>query len=93
MKALFANKLILLIIGGLVVVAIGAGIVLVNGGENENDPDTIHEETGNTTANTASGDDFQRTGQYSFGLAVCEEMSEDEVAMAIATEAKIRSYK
>ena len=84
MKELLANKLLLLIIGGVVVVGvcIGVVIVIVNGGDSENVLNT-NENTENTTTDAGSGDDFQRTGQYSFGLAVCDEMSKDEVAEAI----------
>lgn len=82
MKGLLVNKLILMIIGGVIVVGVGVAILLFNGVDTEKDNNT-NGETGSSITNTVADDDFQRTGQYSFGLAVCEEMSVDEVEKAI----------
>ena len=79
MKWLLANKLILVLIGGVIVVGVGAAVyfgVINNNSNNNNDSNTNN---GGSTTN----DDFQKMGQYSFGVDVCNEMTSEEVAKAI----------
>jgi hypothetical protein len=77
MKGILANKLALGLIGGVVVVGVGAGVYF----------GVIHKNTGgtsnNSTSGSTSGGDFQRTGEKSFGLDVCNEMTKAEVANSI----------
>ena len=84
MKALLANKLFLTIIGGVVIVGVGAGVyfstVKNNGLKKE-------------LTTSVSADDFQRTGEKSFGLAVCDEMTMGEVAKVVGkTIVKTEDY-
>jgi hypothetical protein len=82
MKALLANKLLLAIFAGIVTVSIGSGVYFgfINKDTSTKNTKTISD---NTKTETSASDDFQRTGQNSFGLAVCDEMTKDEVATAI----------
>jgi hypothetical protein len=78
MKAILANKLVLALISGVVVAGAGAGIYF--GVINKSDGTT---NTDTKTTTSAADDNFQRTGQNSFGLAVCDEMTKDQVSAAI----------
>jgi hypothetical protein len=75
MKAIFASKLALALTISAALVGIGTGLYF--GVIKNNKPPT------NTETTTTSDSDFHRTGQNSFGLAVCDEMTIDEVASAI----------
>jgi len=81
MKALLSNKLALLAIGGIIVVGVGMGIYFGVIKNNEAETNTA-QETENTETKP-SNDDFQRTGEKSFGLSVCDELSKEEVGTAI----------
>lgn len=78
MKTIFANKLVLAAIGGVAVMGVGAGIYY--GVINKNQTMT---NTGTNSETKTANDDFQRTGQNSFGVAVCDEMTKAEVSSAI----------
>jgi len=89
MKALIANKLLLAIVGGIVVVIIGAGVYF--GVINKNNNETITSE--NKTETKTSDDDFIKMGQDSFGVEVCNEMTKNEVAKVIGkTIVKTEDY-
>ena len=79
MKALLANKLFLAATVAVVVVGVGASIYF--GVANKDNTETNGGSQAETS--TASGDDFQRTGEKSFGLDVCNEMTGNEVASVI----------
>ena len=89
MKALIANKLLLAIVGGVVVVSIGAGVYF--GVINKNNDEVITGE--NKTETKTSNGDFIKMGQDSFGVEVCNEMSKNEVAKVIGkTIVKTEDY-
>lgn len=89
MKSLLANKLVIAVIGGVIVVGIGVGIYFGVGKKD----DTKTNVGTQTSTNLTSGDDFQKTGEKSFGLAVCNEMTMDEVAKVIGkTIVKTEDY-
>ena len=73
MKTLLSNKLALSII--LAIVLLAAGLYYF----------TANKETENQNQNSKTSDssDFQRTGQNSFGLDVCNEITKDSVAIYI----------
>ena len=75
MKALLANKALLAVIGGIVVIGIGATVYLstVNKGT----------DTQSNKTTTSTSDDFIKTGENSFGLDVCNEMTKAQVGQVI----------
>lgn len=78
MKSILKNKLLLVLIGGGAIVGFGVGIFLFTNNSNETKTNTT-----NSNNKSVSNDDFQRTGQYSFGVAVCDEMTKEEVSNVI----------
>jgi len=76
MKAFLANKLVLAVVAGMVVVGAGVGVYF---GVINKDNEIVDADTAQKTVDTNSNNDFQRTGQNSFGLAVCDEMTKAEV--------------
>lgn len=75
MKWLLANKLVMALVAGVVVIGVGATVYF--GVINNSNNDT------NSNGETTTKDDFQKMGQYSFGVDVCNEMTSAEVAKAI----------
>jgi hypothetical protein len=80
MKPFLANKLLLAVTGGVLVAGIGVAVYfgVVNRGST-----TVKNNVSSSSSAANSNDDFQRTGQYSFGLAVCDEMTKEQVASVI----------
>jgi len=67
----------------VVVVGVGAGVcfgVIHKDGAAGGSTGTS---SGTNSATSGSSDDFQRTGENSFGVAVCDEMTKDKVAAII----------
>jgi hypothetical protein len=89
MKELLANKLMLAIIGSVVVVGVGAGVYFGVLDKNKTETRTGKEQTENKSSNN----DFIRTGQNSFGLEVCNEMTKEKVGEVIGkTIVNIKDY-
>ena len=65
---------LMVIIGAVVIAAAGTTVYLLT----RNDSDT-----GETNKSSSQSDDFQKMGQYSFGVDVCNEMTKDEVAKTV----------
>jgi hypothetical protein len=76
MEKLLANKMLLAIVGGVIVVGIGGGAYLLTKNKTATNPS-------NQNQTTTAGDDFIKMGEKSFGLNVCDEMTKEKVGEVI----------
>ncbi|KKP69653.1 hypothetical protein A2X44_03805 [candidate division CPR3 bacterium GWF2_35_18] len=84
MKALLTNKLVI----GILAVAVVAGggffaYQAISNNSGNNNSGNNNSNNSNNNSNTNSNGDFIKTGQYSFGLDVCNEFTKEMAGVAI----------